>query len=66
MELRELLAGADVIEIKGDPRTEITGLAYDSRRALPGTLFFAYPGSTVDGHAFAAAAADAGAVAVVC
>ena len=64
MELRELLAGADVIEISGDPETEITGLAYDSRRAEPGTLFFAYRGQTVDGHAYAQAAVDAGAVAV--
>jgi UDP-N-acetylmuramoyl-L-alanyl-D-glutamate--2,6-diaminopimelate ligase len=64
MELRELLAGADVIEIRGDPAVEITGLAYDSRRAEAGTLFFAYPGQTVDGHAYANAAVDAGAVAV--
>jgi UDP-N-acetylmuramoyl-L-alanyl-D-glutamate--2,6-diaminopimelate ligase len=66
MELRELLAGADVIEIKGDAAVEITNLAYDSRAAGPGTLFFAYPGTIVDGHAFAAAAVDAGAVAVAC
>ena len=66
MELRELLAGAEVVEITGDPAVELTGLAYDSRRARRGTLFFAYPGQTVDGHAYAAAAVDAGAVAVVC
>jgi UDP-N-acetylmuramoyl-L-alanyl-D-glutamate--2,6-diaminopimelate ligase len=64
VELRELLAGADVIEISGDPQTEITGLAYDSRRAEPGSLFFAYTGQTVDGHAYAQAAVDAGAAAV--
>jgi UDP-N-acetylmuramoyl-L-alanyl-D-glutamate--2,6-diaminopimelate ligase len=64
MELRELLAGADVIEIVGDSEIDITGLAYDSRRAEPGTLFFAYTGQTVDGHAYAQAAVDAGAVAV--
>ena len=43
MELRELLAGADVAEIVGDPATEIDALAYDSRRARPGTLFFCRP-----------------------
>jgi UDP-N-acetylmuramoyl-L-alanyl-D-glutamate--2,6-diaminopimelate ligase len=64
MELRELLAGADVIEVVGDPEVEISGLAYDSRRAEPGTLFFAYTGQTVDGHAYAQASVDAGAVAV--
>ena len=65
MELRELLAGADVIEIAGDPQAEITGLAYDSRRAAPGTLFFAVPGHVSDGHAFAPYAVQAGSTAVV-
>ncbi|MGH2954617.1 MAG: UDP-N-acetylmuramoyl-L-alanyl-D-glutamate--2,6-diaminopimelate ligase [Solirubrobacterales bacterium] len=65
MKLRDLLAGADVIEIRGDAEVEIEGLAYDSRRAERGTLFFCYPGQTVDGHAYAAAAVDAGSVAVV-
>ena len=65
MDLRQLLAGADVIEIHGDPQIEITSLAYDSRRASPGTLFFAYPGHTADGHDFAPLAVQAGASAVV-
>jgi UDP-N-acetylmuramoyl-L-alanyl-D-glutamate--2,6-diaminopimelate ligase len=65
MELRELLAGADVVEVKGDARTEISGLAYDSRRAGPGILFFAIPGLTADGHRFAPLAVQAGATAVV-
>jgi UDP-N-acetylmuramoyl-L-alanyl-D-glutamate--2,6-diaminopimelate ligase len=65
MELRELLAGADVIEIAGDARAEITSLAYDSRRVEPGSLFFCYPGTTADGHDFAPLAVQAGASAVV-
>ena len=65
MELRELLAGADVVEITGDPATEITALTYDSRQAKPGTLFFAIPGFTADGHEFAPYAVQAGAPAVV-
>jgi UDP-N-acetylmuramoyl-L-alanyl-D-glutamate--2,6-diaminopimelate ligase len=65
MELKELLAGADVVEVKGDPTTEITGLTFDSRRAGPGTLFFAIPGFTADGHAFAPLAVQAGTTAVV-
>ncbi len=65
MELRELLAGADVVEIKGDAETEIADLAYDSRRAGPGTLFFAIPGLRADGHGFAPLAVQAGAPAVV-
>jgi UDP-N-acetylmuramoyl-L-alanyl-D-glutamate--2,6-diaminopimelate ligase len=65
MELRELLAGADVIEITGDAGVEISGLAYDSRRAQPGTLFFAVPGRLADGHGFVPYAVQAGAVAAV-
>jgi UDP-N-acetylmuramoyl-L-alanyl-D-glutamate--2,6-diaminopimelate ligase len=64
--LRELLAGADVTEIVGDGAVDVEALAYDSRLVRPGTLFFAYRGTTVDGHAYAQAAVDAGAVAVVC
>ncbi len=65
MELKELLAGADVAEVKGDAQTEISDLAYDSRQAGPGTLFFAIPGFTADGHDFAPFAVQAGATAVV-
>jgi UDP-N-acetylmuramoyl-L-alanyl-D-glutamate--2,6-diaminopimelate ligase len=46
-------------------RRPINGLAYDSRRVVPGGLFVAVPGAHVDGHAFVARAVAAGAVAVV-
>jgi UDP-N-acetylmuramoyl-L-alanyl-D-glutamate--2,6-diaminopimelate ligase len=45
-------------------RTEVTGLAYDSRRVAPGVLFFAFPGSKADGREFAADALARGAAAV--
>jgi len=51
--------------VVGLPVGEVTGLAYDSRRVGPGTLFFAVPGVHVDGHGFVAAAAEAGAIGVV-
>ncbi len=44
---------------------EISGLAYDSRCARAGTLFFCVPGLQSDGHDFAAAAVAAGAAALV-
>ena len=44
---------------------EITGLAYDSRRVTPGTLFFAVPGFRYDGHDFAPEAVQRGAAALV-
>ena len=41
------------------------GIAYDSRGAAKGQLFFALPGERVDGFAFAAQAAAAGVAGVV-
>ncbi|RDI74992.1 murE: UDP-N-acetylmuramyl-tripeptide synthetase [Gaiella occulta] len=52
----EVAAGRDV---------EIADLCYDSRRALPGSLFFCVPGAHVDGHDSAGEAVAAGAVALV-
>jgi len=47
----------------GDP--VIHGLAYDSRRVKAGDLFFALPGSEVDGHDYLDQAVALGAAAVV-
>jgi len=51
--------------VVGIPVGEVTTLAYDSRAASPGALFFAVPGVHVDGHDFAVAAVEAGAIGVV-
>jgi len=61
-ELADLIGPARVV---GMPVGEVTSLAYDSRSATPGTVFFAVPGDHVDGHDFTADAASRGAVAVV-
>jgi len=42
-------------------RAAVAGIAYDSRRVVPGGCFVAVPGAHVDGHAFAGAAVRAGA-----
>src|SRR3954469_2183558 len=66
MELGELLrASAVPAELRGDPAVQISALAYDSRRAGPGTLLFCFPGERSDGHDFAAAAVEAEATALV-
>jgi UDP-N-acetylmuramoyl-L-alanyl-D-glutamate--2,6-diaminopimelate ligase len=44
---------------------ELRGLDYDSRRVGEGFLFFAFPGARADGRAFAEAALERGALAVV-
>jgi UDP-N-acetylmuramoyl-L-alanyl-D-glutamate--2,6-diaminopimelate ligase len=58
------IPGLRSVSPTGD-QVEITSLAYDSRRAQPGTLFFCVPGYERDGHDFAAAAIAAGAAALV-
>src|SRR5919204_6941624 len=65
MKLSELIAVTEVEALRGDAGAEITDLAYDSTRVGEGTLFFCVPGQTRDGHDFGAAAADAGAAALV-
>ncbi|KOG35692.1 UDP-N-acetylmuramoyl-tripeptide--D-alanyl-D-alanine ligase [Streptomyces resistomycificus] len=49
-----------------DPSVQVTGpVVRDSREVRPGTLFVAFVGERVDGHDFAAAVVEAGAVAVL-
>jgi UDP-N-acetylmuramoyl-tripeptide--D-alanyl-D-alanine ligase len=56
--------GGRTDRIDGDPL--VTGsVEFDSRKIGPGDLFVAVPGERVDGHDFAAAAIERGAVAVL-
>jgi UDP-N-acetylmuramoyl-L-alanyl-D-glutamate--2,6-diaminopimelate ligase len=56
---------AEQARIVGDARVEISSLAYDSRKAGPGTLYFCVVGEKRDGHDFAAQVVEAGAAALV-
>ena len=58
------MGGTMLIEAK-HPGATFIGVAIDSREVKPGRLFFALPGERVDGFDFCAAAAKAGAAAVV-
>src|SRR5688500_213377 len=49
----------------GHADPEISDIAYDSRRAGPGSLFVAARGEKADGHAFLPAAIANGAAAIV-
>ena len=64
MTLHELIRDLDT-DIHGDPSVEITAIAYDSRRVVPGSLFFAIKGYAVDGNTFIPDAVARGAAAVV-
>lgn len=50
---------------QGDPAARFFGAAIDSRKVLPGQLFFALPGEKTDGHAFVAPALARGAAAAI-
>jgi len=64
MRLSTVIAGTSASGGLG-PDPEVTSVTADSRAVRPGSLFVAVPGSRADGHDFAAAAARAGAVAVM-
>ena len=59
----------DLIMILGNPEVngevEVSGIAYDSRRVAPGTLFVAIRGLVKDGHEFIPDAISRGASAIV-
>ncbi|MBN1460957.1 MAG: UDP-N-acetylmuramoyl-L-alanyl-D-glutamate--2,6-diaminopimelate ligase, partial [Armatimonadetes bacterium] len=57
----ELLRGVPDAEITGDARVEVRGLAYDSRKVVPGGLFVAVKGERADGHDFLVEARERGA-----
>ena len=59
-----MLAGTDA-EIEGDERVDVSGLAYDSREAGPGDLYFCVVGERADGHEFAPQVVAAGAAGIV-
>jgi UDP-N-acetylmuramoyl-L-alanyl-D-glutamate--2,6-diaminopimelate ligase len=66
MRLQELLSGVDALEVHGDPATEVSEIAYDSRSVRPGDLFVAMPGEQADGHDFVGEAVRKGAAGIVC
>ena len=55
----------EILAVKGPLDRPISGLVIDSRRVVPGTLFFALPGLRADGATFIDEAVSRGAVAVV-
>lgn len=65
MQLKELASQLAVSRLVGDGRIEITGLQTDSRKVMPGDLFFCIPGLAVDGHDYAGKAVERGAIALV-
>jgi UDP-N-acetylmuramoyl-L-alanyl-D-glutamate--2,6-diaminopimelate ligase len=66
MELERLVAALAPEAVLGSPDpVEVRDLAYDTNGVTPGAAFFCVPGLRLDGHEFAAAAVERGAVALV-
>jgi UDP-N-acetylmuramoyl-L-alanyl-D-glutamate--2,6-diaminopimelate ligase len=65
MEIERMIAALAPIEVVRQAPAEVRELAYDARAVTPGTLFFCVPGTTADGHDFAAEAVARGAVGLV-
>ncbi|MDF2631323.1 MAG: UDP-N-acetylmuramoylalanyl-D-glutamyl-2,6-diaminopimelate/D-alanyl-D-alanyl ligase [Symbiobacteriaceae bacterium] len=61
----EILAVTGGRLLQGSPAAPVYGFAYDSRKVRPGDCFVAMPGERVDGHDYAARAAEAGATCIL-
>jgi UDP-N-acetylmuramoyl-L-alanyl-D-glutamate--2,6-diaminopimelate ligase len=61
MRLSELLDGLEIRNRTGDLDVEIGSIAYDSRKAIRGTLFVCIEGFVTDGHRYVQQAASQGA-----
>lgn len=66
MKLEQLLKGLQYTISRGDINLDINKVEYDSRKIEKGDIFVCIDGLNVDGHKYAHAAVQKGAVAVVC
>lgn len=66
MILKELLQGLNYNTQQGNDNVEIKEVQYDSRKVQKGDLFVCIKGFQVDGHKYAKAAIEQGAIAIVC
>jgi len=63
--ISDYFGDAEILAVKGSLDRPISGLVLDSRRVVPGNLFFALPGLRADGTSFIDEAVNRGAVAIV-
>lgn len=62
--LADVLEDAEVVRVTGPANARVCAVAYDSRKVLPGSFFFALRGEKTDGFQFASGAIARGATAV--
>lgn len=63
--LSDYFAEGEIVASLGDLSRPVTGIALDSRRVVPGNVFFALPGLRSDGASFIDEAVSRGAAAIV-
>ena len=63
--VKELIQGNEVLEFNGDGSKVVISLITDSRRVVPGALFFAIEGLRSNGNHYIEEAVDRGAVAII-
>lgn len=66
MQLREIIADMNVLEVHGSTAVEVLGISYDARRVLQGDIYVALQREHHDGQAEIELAVSRGAVAVIC
>jgi UDP-N-acetylmuramoyl-L-alanyl-D-glutamate--2,6-diaminopimelate ligase len=66
MEISQLIKQTEPLKVVGPIHLEIKDLVFDSRKVTANSLFFALPGTQVDGHDYITKAIGNGAIAVVC
>lgn len=64
--LRDIIPASLIREWQGPEDVDVRNIQFDSRKAGPGDLFIAIPGTKSDGHQFISQCVEAGASAVVC
>ena len=65
MKLKDLLKDVTSSCLSGSMETEVTSIAYDSRKVSEGTLFVCLRGFATDGHKYIDDAVKAGAAAIL-
>ena len=65
MELATLIDAVRPLRVVGEPEGDISAVTYNARSVVPGALHVCVPGLRSDGHDFAPAAVEHGAVALI-
>jgi UDP-N-acetylmuramoyl-L-alanyl-D-glutamate--2,6-diaminopimelate ligase len=66
MTLDNILNNIKIVSFTGNRKISVSGIAFDSRKVVDGSLFVAVKGTKTDGHEFIKVAISSGASAIIC